>query len=93
MKVSSCNEWDPLKTVIVGDATGARFPEQDDIFELLRQQNAAEYGHGWHRGNFPDSVVDEAIADLENICGLLRNLGVTVLRPRPLDFSTIPSFS
>ena len=40
MKISSCNEYDQLKTCVVGNATDARFPELDQIFDYNKDVTA-----------------------------------------------------
>ena len=32
MNIQSHNEWDPLKSIILGDVQKARFPKYDDVF-------------------------------------------------------------
>lgn len=88
MKISSKNEYDRLKTVIVGDATGARFPEHDQMFLYNHQVT------GWKetphpKGAFPQQVIDESNEDLETLANTLKDFGVEVLRPAPLDHSKI----
>ena len=88
MKISSRNEYSKLKTCVVGDATGARFPELDEIFL---------YNHeitNWHetphpRGRFPQHIINEANEDLEELCHTLRVFGTKVLRPKDLDHSHV----
>lgn len=79
MKVRSCNEWDTLKVCVVGDATGAKFPEHDEVFALNDTGTA--------KGQFPQSVIDESNEDLQTLADTLTKLGVEVLRPTPIDFN------
>jgi glycine amidinotransferase/scyllo-inosamine-4-phosphate amidinotransferase 1 len=88
MKISSCNEYDQLKTCVVGDAKGARFPELDEIFDCNRDMTA------WKetplpRGMFPQHVIDEANEDLELLAHTLRDFGVHVLRPKDIDHAHV----
>lgn len=86
MKIQSKNEWDTLKTVIVGDATNARFPEKDAMFSYNADITSwKETPHPF--GNFPQFIIDEANEDLQVLADTLSNLGVQVLRPESRDFS------
>lgn len=81
MMIESWNEWDPLETVIVGSATGARIP-RDDI--SLRAINYADDPKQTLKvGPYPKQVIDEANEDLEQLCTALKSFGVKVLRPDP----------
>ena len=64
MKVSSRNEYDKLVSCVVGDATGARLPKLDEIFDYNKEIT------NWTEtelpsGEFPDYIIDEANEDLE----------------------------
>lgn len=79
MKVRSHNEWGRLRSVIVGRADNARVPSVD---VSLRAINYAGGGiHDIRPGPYPQSVIDEANEDLEQMCSILVNAGVTVYRP------------
>ena len=39
MIVESHNEWDPLKTVVLGSVLGARFPKYDDVFTKVAKNS------------------------------------------------------
>lgn len=88
MKLNSHNEWDPLKTVIVGTVEGfrpglemqdARTASFDKAYELAKKA-------------FPEWYLDEVAEDLDGLCKILRGAGVTVLRPgwgeRTAEFTT-----
>ena len=85
--ISSYNEWDTLKQVVVGDATYANWPLHDPVF-------SAEAKHTlWKetplpRGPVPQCIIDEANEDLQDLADTLTGLGVDVLRPTPLNFQT-----
>jgi len=88
MKISSKNEYDQLKSCVVGDATGAQFPKFDEIFDYNKEVTA------WKetimpQGPFPKHVIDEANEDLEILANTLRSLGVEVYRPNELDHSHV----
>jgi len=81
------NEWDPLKRVIVGDATHANWPVHDPVFKLESQRTL------WKEtpvpsGAVPQWIIDEANEDLDVLAKTLTNFGVEVLRPDPLNFQT-----
>lgn len=90
-KVWSCNEWDPLEEVIVGNPLGARFPTADPSTRL------AEFpGRSLEeipQGPFPQQVVEETEADLDAFVAALEDAGITVKRPdtwpHESEFSTI----
>jgi glycine amidinotransferase len=84
----SKNEWDPLKTVIVGTATDACIPGPD---VSLRTVNYADKEDASliPRGPYPKKVINEANEDLEKFCSFLKGESVEVLRPDP---NFIPSY-
>ena len=90
-KVWSCNEWDPLEEVIVGNPLNARFPTAD------RSTQVAEFSDRplseIPSGPFPKRIVEETEEDLQGFVELLQKQGVTVKRPEtwPHDakYSTI----
>jgi N-dimethylarginine dimethylaminohydrolase len=90
-RVWSCNEWDPLEEVIVGNPVGARFPTPDRSTQLAEfpDRSLAEIP----RGPFPQRIVEETSEDLDEFVRVLRSLGVTVRRPETwpheASFSTI----
>ena len=90
-RVWSCNEWDPLEEVIVGNPVGARFPTPDLSTQLAEfpDRSLAEIP----RGPFPQRIVEETAEDLDEFVRVLRGLGVTVQRPETwpheASFSTI----
>lgn len=88
MRLNSHNEWDTLKAAIVGTVEGFKpgveMPEaigaSFDKAIVLAQQA------------FPNWYLDEVAEDLEGLCQILRDAGVTVLRPqwgeRTAEFAT-----
>lgn len=89
--VWSCNEWDQLEEVIVGNPLGARFPTADLSTQL------AEYPDRTldqiPQGPFPQQVIEETEEDLGEFVAVLEKLGITVKRPQTWPhearFSTI----
>jgi len=90
-RVWSCNEWDPLEEVIVGNPLQARFPTPDLSSQLAEfpDRSLAEIP----RGPFPDKIIEETEEDLNKFVQVLTDLGVTVRRPQTwpheAGFSTI----
>ena len=89
--VWSCNEWDPLEEVIVGNPLRARFPTAD------RSTQLAEFpGRPLEeipQGPFPQRIIEETEEDLNTFAAVLQGLGITVRRPETwpheAKFSTI----
>lgn len=89
----SKNEWDSLKTVIVGSATNAKIPFLD---KSLRTVNYADIENisDIKIGNYPEQVIEEANQDLEIFTNFLESQSVSVLRPEkdadPLYYNYCP---
>ena len=86
MKILSNNEWDTLKSVVVGTAINANFPTKDEIYTASMNEG------GWTKtpppeGVPPEQVIEESEEDLELLCSTLTNFGVNVYRPSPIAFS------
>ena len=90
-RVWSCNEWDPLEEVIVGNPLQARFPTPDPSTQIAEfpDRSLAEIP----RGPFPQRIIEETEEDLNEFIHILEGLGVTVKRPQTwpheAKFSTI----
>jgi N-dimethylarginine dimethylaminohydrolase len=85
MKIHSFNEWDPLRSVVVGRANHANWPTKDPVFRSESERTL------WKEtplpsGPVPDWIIKEANEDLDQLVGVLRSLNVEVLRPDDLDF-------
>lgn len=83
--ISTFNEWDPLKSVVVGSAKYANWPSNDPVFSKEAEKTT------WKdtpvpRGPVPDHIVDEANEDLNELARTLYNLGVHVIRPAPRNY-------
>jgi N-dimethylarginine dimethylaminohydrolase len=89
--VWSCNEWDPLEEVIVGNPLRARFPTPDRSTQLAEfpDRSLEEIP----RGPFPQQILEETEEDLNEFTAVLEDLGITVKRPdtwpHEAKFSTI----
>jgi len=83
--ISSYNEWDPLKSVVVGSARYANWPSSDPVFAQESEKTT------WKEtpvpgGPVPDHIVDEADEDLNTLAYTLHNLGIQVIRPSPRNY-------
>ena len=89
--VWSCNEWDQLEEVIVGNPLNARYPTPDRSTQLAEfpDRSLAEIPCG----PFPQQIIEETEEDLNEFAKILEGLGVTVKRPdtwsHEAKFSTI----
>jgi len=89
--VWSCNEWDPLAEVIVGNPLGARFPTADPSTQVAEfpDRSLEEIP----QGPFPQRIIEETEEDLSEFIAVLERQGVTVKRPETwpheATFSTI----
>ena len=87
MKIHSYNEWDPLRSVVVGRADHANWPVSDPVFKLESERTL------WKEtpvpsGPVPDWIIKEANEDLDQLVGLLKSLNVEVFRPDDFNFQT-----
>ena len=88
MKISSYNEWDPLKEIVVGTATNANWPSDDPVYAAEKDTTL------WKdtplpAGPVPQWIIDESNEDLDLLSSTLTKLGVTVHRPTNIDFPTV----
>ena len=83
--ISSHNEWDTIREIVVGSATGANWPTTDPVFAQEKFKTT------WHEtpvpgGAVPQWIIDEANWDLDQLVETLVRRGIMVRRPRPRDF-------
>ena len=78
--VWSCNEWDPLREVIVGNPLGARFPTADPSTQVAEfpDRSLDEIP----QGPFPKWIIEETEEDLSEFIAVLEKQGVIVKRPQ-----------
>jgi glycine amidinotransferase len=82
--VTSWNEWDPLKHVIVGRADGTMVQAP----EIAVQRDWPDKGFPLGKyGLMPQEMIDKANEQLDNFAKILEGRGIRVDRPTPLDFS------
>jgi scyllo-inosamine-4-phosphate amidinotransferase 1 len=79
------NEWDPLETIVVGDATYANWPTTDPVFAEEGKKTT------WHEtpvpsGPVPQHIVDQANRELDTLSETLLRYGAKVHRPKPMNF-------
>lgn len=84
----SLNEWDPLKTVIVGSATNATIPAIDLSLRTVNYANVVDISE-IPQGRYPNQVEQEANEDLEVFCNFLKKENIEVLRP---DDAVVPEY-
>jgi len=77
--VWSCNEWDPLEEVVVGNPLRARFPTADPSTQLTEFPGRPL--EKIPQGPFPQWIIDETEEDLNIFVEVLEKAGVTVKRP------------
>jgi RNase H-fold protein (predicted Holliday junction resolvase) len=77
--VWSCNEWDQLEEVIVGNPLNARYPTPDRSTQLAEfpDRLSAEIPCG----PFPQKIIEETEEDLNGFAKILESLGIAVKRP------------
>lgn len=78
--MSSLNEWDPLKKVIVGVADYARVPEMDRSLRFINYADKQDVSD-LVSGPYPDQVIKEANEDLEIFVKFLESQKIEVVRP------------
>ena len=85
MTISTYNEWDSLKSVVVGSAKYANWPTTDPVFARESEKTT------WKEtpvpsGSVPEHIVNEADEDLNILAYTLHNLGIHVIRPSPRNY-------
>jgi scyllo-inosamine-4-phosphate amidinotransferase 1 len=85
MIISSYNEWDPLKSIVVGSARGANWPSDDPVFAVEAEKTS------WTEtpvpsGPVPKWIIEEAEAELDELADILTRHGVEVIRPDYCNF-------
>jgi N-dimethylarginine dimethylaminohydrolase len=90
-KIWSCNEWDQLEEVIVGNPLRARFPTPDRSSQLAEFPDRSL--NEIPQGPFPQQIIEETEEDLNGFVDVLEGMGITVKRPETWPheekFSTI----
>lgn len=90
-RVWSCNEWDPLEEVIVGIADNATVPVWSRWLDAPTPDHAKWFFDKYGGQLFPEDMIEKANEELDNLSRVLEELGVTVQRPEPMDFTKVNS--
>jgi len=77
--VWSCNEWDQLEEVVVGNPLGARFPTADLSTQITEYPDRPL--EEIPQGPIPQWIIDETEEDLSAFVAVLEQAGVTIKRP------------
>jgi N-dimethylarginine dimethylaminohydrolase len=85
VKISSGNEWDPLRSVVVGSALNANWPSDDPVFSRESEKTS------WREtpvpaGPVPHWIVEQTEEDLQALVEIFTAAGVEVHRPGTIDF-------
>ena len=83
--ISSHNEWDTIREIMVGSASGANWPSTDPVF-AQESAKTTWRASAVPSGAVPDWIVDETNQDLDQLAEVLVRRGCVVRRPRPRDF-------
>ena len=78
--VKSCNEWDTLKEVFVGNIENPNNPIKGKDLHCINyadRDNIDDVTEGY----YPEQVIEETKEDLEELVSTLESFGVTVKRP------------
>ena len=84
--IHSFNEWDPLRSIVIGSATGANWPTDDPVF-AEESQHTTWTETAVPAGSVPTWIQDQANEDLETLAHIVRSYGAEVIRPQPRDFA------
>ena len=82
--VKSCNEWDTLKEVFVGNIENPNNPIKGKDLHCVNyadRDNIDDVKEGY----YPEQVIEETKEDLEELASTLKSFGVTVKRPTIRD--------
>jgi scyllo-inosamine-4-phosphate amidinotransferase 1 len=83
--ISSYNEWDKLKRVVVGRADYANWPVHDPVYRK-EAENSLWTETPAPSGPVPQQIIEETEEDLHTLCDTLAKLGVEVVRPDWMNF-------
>ena len=86
MKIKSTNDYDSLRSVIVGTAQHANWPD------MGLEENTAWHDTPVPRGPVPEFVINQAQQDLEALCNIFVKHGVEVYRPDEYDYQANNKF-
>jgi glycine amidinotransferase/scyllo-inosamine-4-phosphate amidinotransferase 1 len=84
--VKSCNEWDTLKEVFVGNIENANNPMKGKDLHCINYADKPNIDD-IYEGYYPEQVIEETKEDLEELVSTLKSFRVTVKRPTTQDNS------
>jgi glycine amidinotransferase len=84
--VESHNEWDPLEEVIVGVLDHAAVPHWEPAVAATMPARQEEFFCANAGSPFPAEFVHRAGQELDDFADFLSGLGITVVRPDPVDY-------
>lgn len=87
--VWSCNEWDPLEEVIVGNVDNAVVPLWSPYLAATTPSHARWFFEKHGGQPFPEEMIEKASIELDGLAKTLKDLGVTVQRPNVVDFNEV----
>jgi scyllo-inosamine-4-phosphate amidinotransferase 1 len=89
VRVAASNEWDTLRSVVVGTIEGARVPlEKDRALHAIDYPGLSDVEfRALPCGPYPEQVIEETAEDLARFCEQLTALGIEVHRPATVDFA------
>lgn len=89
--VGACDEWSPLREVVVGTAYGAMFPAEGRrmVEATMPREHWAEFRPDHP---FPPWIVEAAEQELQALAGLLEGMGCVVHRPRRVPWSGLGGY-
>ena len=86
--LSSHNEWDTLREIVVGKADYANWPTDDPVFAKEGEKTLWK-SSPVPSGPVPQQIIDESNEDLEALCDALRKENVIVHRPDDMNFQEL----
>lgn len=90
-KIFSENEWAPLRSVVVGTASSANWPQTDLVFKHS-MQNSAWTESEFQFGPVSKETIDKANISLNQLAATLEDLNITVHRPLYRDYQALDQF-
>ncbi|MEV7729158.1 amidinotransferase [Streptomyces sp. NPDC087917] len=89
--VDACDEWSPLREVVVGTAYGAMFPDEDP--RMIEATMPREHWANFRAGHpFPSRIVDAAERELQALAEVLETLGCVVHRPQRVPWAGLGGY-
>jgi glycine amidinotransferase len=85
--VHSVNEWDPLEEVIVGSFAGAAVPHYHVAMKSVMPPSMVRILKLLPKKKIPKMLTEKASMERERFIQILKNEGVIVREPEPIDFS------